>query len=884
MLTSHPLNYSAEAVYSVLENGGTVILPSKLGYAFLGVTPKAVEHIYTAKERPKQKPSGVLANHRVFSQVTNSIFKRGAAKLEYPVGLIEEPIHSHPSIASLPFITKQNGRVAFFLNMDPFFDQLTNLAFDKNQLITVTSANKAGSGNSLRSEDLHEDIIRTADLVVLGDDLTWVEDRNSMDQITASLIDLRERKLLRKGVFSARTLAQAIEQGMVLRTQVESKPKKGNQFQTCIYLRAFEESTYDKMQQAHNVDWFFLDLEDGCPADKKEHARALIQEHCNRGSFENINVGIRLNGLGSDELQQDLKMVLNSSVKGFALPMLRGAEDVKTYEKAIVEMELRNDMLAGHFKLFPIIETSDAFLNAQKVAKSSNRNVAMFLGHADLFAELNMTRNQENLQIVRLLYLNAARAGGISAFDTPWENVKDLPGLEEDARQAQQIGLDGKVALTFEQIDVIDRIFGLKASDKETYSRLLGKYDGGCQIIDGVFVAPPLVKKFEKELSKRMHESLVVGTESKQGCTFDYGLELEKAHPGQVIESPYEMTLDEAFIAQWQAMVPTGNPLETSSHFCEKVGLDGRLIPFHALVNIGLCLMVESFSESSLFHLGISNVVYERAAHAGDTVRTLMIIDRIDPKSNGKMSVVETRVIIVNQRNERVVSMNRNSMFPYIDPDSLSHQSSEPDHELKHLFEQEPSFKHRQKMFWGMRHIPRRTLGWQPRLDKDQLILHGMGRAIGLSTSLNQSTLYKNTHPVHINPARYGMEGLVVCGGFVIPIIHGLASRDIRFAIDQEICDTMHINRIHHEDHLGAMSYVLDVQKLDNGTECLTIRTFGLKNIDAERELRGLDIPIDLLRSSRLKPREIELLCKAYRPELVNRICAIMTWKMWRKV
>ena len=167
-------------------------------------------------------------------------------------------------------------------------------------------------------------------------------------------------------------------------------------------------------------------------------------------------------------------------------------------------------------------------------------------------------------------------------------------------------------------------------------------------------------------------------------------------------------------------------------------------------------------------------------------------------------------------------------------------------------------------------------------LKKGDLILHSITRPMGLSNSLLYSTLYKNTHPLHINSARYGMDGLVVCGGFVIPLIHASASRDIRFALDHEIVDTMHINKIHHEDSVGAMSYILD-SVIEDGIECLTIRTFGLKNVDAEKELFKLDIPIELLASPKIKPSEIELLCKVYCPELQQKICARLTWKMWRK-
>jgi len=886
MLTTFPLAKSAQAAFDVLQNDGTVVLPSKLGYGFLAISSKAVERLYDLKDRPKTKPSGILATPTIFKAITNSRFAEKVHKLNYPVGILESPVADHPAVIKLPRITKQNGRVAFFFHMDPFFEELADHAWEHGELITITSANKAGTGNCMRYDDIHPDIKAGADLIINNDQLTWFNERKNIDPITASLIDLREGKMLRKGIFSARIKALAVEQNMITdHLPAKSSPLVVQKYyQSCIYLIASAEKTYQRIPTIRNVDCLVLDLEDGCPADRKERARQLIAEYAAKDTFDDNYVAVRLNGLSTLELEKDLQVDYTPKIRGFALPMLQNAEDVHRFERKIAAMEKRLGLPDKTFKLFPIIETAEALSNVDAIAKASERSVAMFLGHADLFGELYSKRNKENLHTVRMLYLKAARAAGIAAFDTPWENVKDLNGLEEDAKDGQAIGLDGKVALSFEQLEIINRTFGLSTEEKETYERLLSKYTGGCQIIEGVFVAPPIVKRFRQELKKRVYDSLRLTGDSTHGKTISYGLDYRNAFPGQIIQSPYETTVDESFITQWQSMVQTGNPLETSRHFCEQLGMHGRLIPFHNLVNLGLCLIVETFSESSLFHLGISNVVYEYPVYAGDTVRSVMIIDDIVPSSNKKYTIFKTRMIMVNQNNQRVVSMNRNSLFKYILPSDLKPAREQKRHADFRLFAQKGEAHLRASILSAVKRIDHPMLKKQPAFKAKELILHSLARPMGLSNSLAYSTLYKNTHPLHINSARYGMDGLVVCGGFIIPVIHGIASRDIRFAMDQEIVDTMHINSIHHEDCIGAMSYIVDREERMDGIECLTIRTFGLKNIDAERDLKDLDIPNELLQSNQIKPREIELICKTYAPELHHKICARMTWKIWRKM
>jgi citrate lyase subunit beta/citryl-CoA lyase len=886
MIQTLAVHKTVKGVFEVLLNHGIAVLPSKLGYGILALSDQGIEKMYQLKNRPAAKPSGVLATPKIFSELTASKFKRDVLRLQHPVGLIECPDFDHPMIESLPHIAKQNGTIAFFMNMDKFMTQLCEYAWQRGRLITISSANKAGTGNCLRFADLHQDFKLAADYIREEDDLSLYHQRGKIDNITSTIIDLPRRKVFREGVYAARIKAFGVEKYMITDhlPTVEPTFDKTANFRSCIFLQAFKESTYERMANIRDTDWLALDFEDGCPADMKPRARQLVEQHAHRATFDHQFIVVRLNELDKqEELALDLQVKYTSKVRAFALPMLRSAADVDAYDKLITQLEKRLGLPSPTFQFFPIIETPEALNNAEAIAKASPRNIAMFLGHADLFGELHSQRNMLNLHTVRMLYLSAARAGGLYAFDTPFEDVKNIPGLEKDAYDSMQMGLDGKVALNFEQLEKINTIFGLSSEKKIKYEHILRQYKGGCQIIDGEFVAPPIIKKIKTTLKKRVYKPMRTKVSSTRGKALSYGLDFRNAFPGQIITSPYEATIDESWITSWQAMVQTGNPLETSLHFCESAGLKGRLAPFQMLVNLGLCLVVETFSESSLFHLGISNVVYERPVYSGDTLRSAMIIDDIVPSSNQKYTIFKTRMVLINQNNQRVISMNRNSLFPYIDPVNIPTSRVQYKHRYYSLFEQETYPFLRHSLFKVFQTLDNPILEQQPELATGDLILHSLTRPMGLSNSIAYSTLYKNTHPLHINSARYGMEGLVVCGGFIIPMIHGAASRDIRFALDHEIVDTMHINKIHHEDAIGAMSYILDVKEVKEDIECITIRTFGLKNLDAERDLINSEIPDDLLASPKIKPREIELLCKTYCPELHHKICARMTWRMWRR-
>ncbi len=886
MLQSFAVHKTVKGVFDILSDDGVIVLPSKLGYAILALTSAGQKKLYALKQRPLSKPSGILATQNIFNALSHSDFKKEVSKFNYPIGIIEKINSSHPQIRRVSNFNQLNGKLAFFMKMDPFMTRLAEYAWSKGYLVTISSANKAGEGNCFQFKNLHPDFIHKADLIIKGDDLSLVKERSNIDRITSTIIDLTTRSIFREGVYAARSKALGIENYLITDHLQTLKPISGKtpNFRSCIFLQSYKESSYKRIAHIRDTDWLALDLEDGCPIDKKPIARSLIEKHANSHTFDNQFIVVRLNELDKpDLLKEDLKIKYTSKIYAFALPMLRYAKDVIKYDQLISTMEKDLGIPDQTFRFFPIIETPEALNHAVEIAKASTRNLAMFLGHADLFGELQAQRNALNLLPVRMRYLNAAREAKLYAFDTPFEDVKNIPGLEKDAMDSMKMGLDGKVALNFEQLEKINSIFGLNIIQKEKYERILDQYQGGCQIINGEFIAPPIVKRIKTELQKRIYQPMKSKIASRRGRTITYGLDYKNSFRGQIISSPYEVTIDESWITSWQSMVQTGNPLDTSLDFCQKLGLKGRLVPFQNLINLGLCLVVESFSESSLFHLGISNVVYERPVFTGDTLRSVMIVDEISPASNMKYTIFKTRMILVNQHNHRVISMNRNSLFPYIDSFAVSSNMPQYKHHDYPLFEQEAFSYLRHKIIREAKKTTISILQNQELFEKEDLILHSMTRPMGLSNSLAQSTLYKNTHPLHINSVRYGFEGLVVCGGFIIPIIHGAASRDIRFALDHEIIDTMHINKIHHEDSIGAMSFIVDIESINDHFECLTIRTFGLKNIDTERDLISMDIPDELLKSTSIRPREIELICKTYCPELHHKICARMTWKMWRK-
>ena len=190
-----------QEVYSTLINNGIVVYPTVLGYAIMDITTEGVDKMYRLKERPLDKPSGVLATPEIFDAITQSSHGDKLRSIQQPIGVLERWNASAPALRDLPKLGKQGDSIALFINLDPFLAELATYAFRQNRLIVVTSANKAGTGNCYRLRDIHHDILDEAEIAIDGGTSRLKTERGSFENITTTMVDLINKKFVRQGAY-----------------------------------------------------------------------------------------------------------------------------------------------------------------------------------------------------------------------------------------------------------------------------------------------------------------------------------------------------------------------------------------------------------------------------------------------------------------------------------------------------------------------------------------------------------------------------------------------------------------------------------------------------------------------------------------------------------
>lgn len=293
---------------------------------------------------------------------------------------------------------------------------------------------------------------------------------------------------------------------------------KGELMRTSLYAGGTSPS---KIIQAgfYNEDCLVYDLEDSVSPAEKDAARLLVYHAIRDHRPKDKYILIRVNGIYSEELDEDLEAAVRAQPDAIRIPKVEYAEEVKGIDAKITAIEKKAGLPAGGIKLWCNIESYLGVINAQEIAKASPRMAAMALGGEDFTASMNAQRTKSGWEIfyARNAILMACRCAGISAQDAVFSDINDPEGLMRDLEMTRTLGFDGKTCIHPRQIDAVNACF--TPSEKEIRNalrvlRALGeaarRHTGVCTL-DGSMVDKPMELRARTTLTKAEAAGIDVG-------------------------------------------------------------------------------------------------------------------------------------------------------------------------------------------------------------------------------------------------------------------------------------------------------------------------------------------------------------------------------------
>jgi len=256
------------------------------------------------------------------------------------------------------------------------------------------------------------------------------------------------------------------------------------------------------------ADAIILDLEDAVAPDQKDAARILVRNAIRTLKFPGVELVIRINAVDTDFWKRDLDEMMPLRPSLIMPPKTSTADDVRTVDTYMSELEDKLGLTRNTVRLIPLIETALGVESAFAIASASPRVAAIFLGGEDLTADLRCKRTKEGNEIAyaRARMVCAARAAGVDVYDTPFTDVHDDEGIRIDAECAKSLGFSGKSAISPRHVGVINEVFSPSLRDIE-YARevmeaiALAKVQGrGAISLRGKMIDAPIVARARQTL------------------------------------------------------------------------------------------------------------------------------------------------------------------------------------------------------------------------------------------------------------------------------------------------------------------------------------------------------------------------------------------------
>ena len=611
-----------------------------------------------------------------------------------------------------------------------------------------------------------------------------------------------------------------------------------------LYVPGSSEKALNKSSTL-DVDAIIYDLEDSVAPDSKKESRKAVIDIINSEINKNKEQVIRINSLNTDEGREDIKILENCTPDAILIPKVNEAKEVIEIEKF-----LKND----ETKIWVMMETALAIVNAYDIAKSSKYLKCFVMGTNDLSNELGIEEDLKRtaLQTSFEKCMMATKAYKLSILDGVYNDIRDSNGFEEECVYSHGLGFDGKTLIHPAQIDICNRVFTPTPDQLEKAKRIVEAFNDarkkdpnvGVIVFEGSQVEELHVEHAKRILKAEKLISEVAGEKEEiiQGPQnqFKYktGNFFEDFSMGQKIEHGTPRTITSGDCSLYTALYGSRYALHSSKEFAKSLSLDDSPIDDFLLFNVAFGKTVPDISLNAIANLGYAECKFLKPAYPGDTIKSTSEVIGLKENSNGENGVVYVHSIGTNQNNEKVIDYKRWVMVRKKNKKLESIEKTVP--KLSEEVSKEEVIEISKSYDFNCDKFNFQESGSSLTFEDytiDEKINHIDGMTIESAEHMMATKLYQNNAKVHFNHfiekgGRFGQR--IVYGGHVISLSRALSFNGLSNAFKVvAINGGTHASPCFAKTTVFAWSKILDKVEVTDSIGAMRVRTNGIGDAQA---------------------------------------------------
>lgn len=256
-------------------------------------------------------------------------------------------------------------------------------------------------------------------------------------------------------------------------TETETETETFRPRRSVLYMPGANARALEKAK-AIPADALILDTEDSVAPDQKAAAREQVAAAAASGGYGRREVTIRVNGLDTEWHADDIRSAAAAGPDGIVVPKVSSVEDVVAIERAV-----EGANAPDHTKIWAMLETPEAMVNAVAIAQSSERLTVLVMGTNDLAKELRAALVPGRHPLLWGLgqCVVAARLADKVILDGVFNDIKDDVGFAAECRQGAEMGFDGKTLIHPGQVETANAAFAPDADDVERAHRIIEAFE-----------------------------------------------------------------------------------------------------------------------------------------------------------------------------------------------------------------------------------------------------------------------------------------------------------------------------------------------------------------------------------------------------------------------
>ncbi len=254
---------------------------------------------------------------------------------------------------------------------------------------------------------------------------------------------------------------------------------------------------------ATDADALVFDLEDAVAPNRKDMAREQVALALRSRSPKPVVV--RINGVDSGLVDEDIAAVAGPWLAGLRLPKTESPEDVRRVADGLARLGCD----AG---IHCLLESALGVERAFDIARAHERVIGLGLGEADLRADLGVSRDT-GIFYARSRVVVAARAAGLPGpTQSVYSDIRDLDGLRRSTEEGKGMGFSGRSVIHPTQVAVVNEVFTPTEDEVRRARDLVGRLEtaaaagmGAFALEDGRFVDRAVVEAARRILALARH-------------------------------------------------------------------------------------------------------------------------------------------------------------------------------------------------------------------------------------------------------------------------------------------------------------------------------------------------------------------------------------------